>query len=973
MLLAGVAAMLPSTTFAQQASEAAGETRAPADAAQADSDSDRTGQGDIVVTGSRIRRSSADTPSPVTVVNAEQIRSTGLPQIADVVNQLPSLAITQTDQTSNLAGNPGINALDLRGLGTKRTLVLVDGRRQVPAIPGSSAVDLSTIPSNLVQRVEIVTGGASAQYGADAVAGVANFILKRDYQGIDSSWRYGASTRGDLDDYAFDLLAGTNFAEGRGNATIYGFYENSPDTVSGQDRSWTAGNFPIYSRAAASTGPYTVQEVRPIYAADTAQVLLGGKLYTFTADGRLRQPVLGPGGLTNATRYDLTDSTNIGNLQTDGGEYGGRYDSYYLQVPSERVALHGSLNYRVSDALKPFLIAQFSHNSSESASASWAEYGYSGVPADSPFVTDEIRAANGGASPDPLYFARRFPELGVTRTEYDYRLYQVTLGAEGDFSLLSKPWNYSFYYSFGQTRELARTVDATATNRYYQALDSTTGTAGQPVCRSTLSTPGDGCVPLNPFKTLTQAEVEYLHYSTSPAKATLSEQVASGYVSGGLFDLPGGAVQAVLGAEYRRENNNIGATPEYDPSNPAYDPSLGVTQTPLAGRYDVKEAFGELHVPLLANTAFFHLLSFDGALRFSNYSTAGKTTTYKLGAEYAPVRDLRFRATFGKAVRAPNISELFTQNSISGAYVSDPCNAYNLAYRTTRTQYTAVNCAALNPSDTATYYIYPDIISTGNAQLGVETAKTLTIGAVLQPRFLKGFALTLDYYNIDLRDSIDQFLPQTIIDRCVDAPTLANRFCGYVMRDASGNIASVTTQSLNLAKYINRGIDIEATYNTKLGFMGLGASSALSVDAAFTRLLNQDYTLDPSDLGTVLRTAGVFGSPKWKGVVRSTYSETHFSLTWTARYFSPMRQSTQITKAQYQPAYTPSILYNDFSASYQLTSNIQLAGGLTNAFDRAPPRVPGAEAGGANFELGYQAGVYDVIGRTFFATIRYTR
>ncbi len=192
-------------------------------------------------------------------------------------------------------------------------------------------------------------------------------------------------------------------------------------------------------------------------------------------------------------------------------------------------------------------------------------------------------------------------------------------------------------------------------------------------------------------------------------------------------------------------------------------------------------------------------------------------------------------------------------------------------------------------------------------------------------------------------------------------------------RDANGNIAAVTTQSLNLAKYINRGIDFEATYNTKLGILGLGESSALSFDAAFTRLLNRDYTLDPSDPDTVLSTAGVFGSPKWKGVVRSTYSDRRFSLTWTARYFSPMRQSTQITKELYRPAYTPSIIYNDFSASYKFTPNIELAGGLTNAFDRAPPRIPGAEAGGANFELGYQAGVYDVIGRTFFATIRFTR
>lgn len=199
---------------------------------------------EILVTGSRIRRIAADSPSPVATVDADQIRATGATQIGDVINQLPALAITQTNQTSNLAGNAGINALDLRGMGTQRTLVLVDGRRQVPSIPGTSAVDLSNLPASLIARVDVVTGGASALYGADAVAGVANFITRRDFHGVDANFRYGASTRGDMNVYSMDLTGGRNFADGRGNVTLYGFYEEQPGSITGADRPWTAGAIP---------------------------------------------------------------------------------------------------------------------------------------------------------------------------------------------------------------------------------------------------------------------------------------------------------------------------------------------------------------------------------------------------------------------------------------------------------------------------------------------------------------------------------------------------------------------------------------------------------------------------------------------------------------------------------------------------------------------------------------------------------
>lgn len=930
---------------------------------------------EILVTGSRIRRIAADSPSPVATVDADQIRATGATQIGDVINQLPALAITQTNQTSNLAGNAGINALDLRGMGTQRTLVLVDGRRQVPSIPGTSAVDLSNLPASLIARVDVVTGGASALYGADAVAGVANFITRRDFHGVDANFRYGASTRGDMNVYSMDLTGGRNFADGRGNVTLYGFYEEQPGSITGADRPWTAGGYPFYTRQRSGQKYYISDDNQNIYSSNSPQVVLNGKLFAINNDGSLRAPQLGSRGFTNATPVTISNSNNeaLGTLITNsGGEYHGRYDGWYLSVPSQRFSTRVSGNYEVSSALKLFANASLSQNRSEGAYAPLTAFGSDAVPADSPFITSAILAANGGALPaNGLYFARRVMEVGTPMTVYRRQTFQSAVGAEGDFRLLAHDWNYSTYYSYGVTQQDVRDVNATSYRRWYQGLDSTRGANGQAVCRSTLTNPNNGCVAINPLLPLTQRMIDYIQYSSSWARSTMKQQVVSGYVSGGLFDLPGGSVQAVVGAEYRKESNDIGVQAEYDPTSSRYDPTLGVTATPLVGKYDVKEVYGELHVPLLKDVPGFRSLSVDGAVRLSDYSTAGKTTTYKFGGEWAPFRDIRFRATYGQAVRAPNIGELYTASSIGGMWITDPCQNWNVVNRTDKTQYTAKNCATIAPGDTKTYWQYRDIISKGNLDLKPETARTLTVGTVLQPHFIPGLSLTVDYFNIDLRDSIDAFPAQTLINKCVDQPTLNNIFCPLVQRDANRNLLSVVTQKLNLAKYLTRGIDLGLQYATSLDRLGVAAiTGKLSIDANYTRLLKREYTLDPTDPTTTTEYRGVFGSPTWKGVVRTAYTAETWGANWTLRHFSPMRASTAISSATHDEVYTPDVFYNDFSAWVRVLPGVDLSGGLNNAFDRKPPRIPGAEAGGANFELGYQAGVYDVIGRTFFVGAR---
>ncbi|MFK3888893.1 TonB-dependent receptor plug domain-containing protein [Sphingomonas sp. NPDC079357] len=968
-----IALLLGAVTFPQLSYAQAAKV-SESKAKEATVDSEPT---DIVVTGSRIRRGIKDSPAPVAIVTAADILTVGSQQIIDVVNQLPSLAVTQTNQTSNLAGNAGINALDLRGMGTQRTLVLVDSRRVVPAIPGTSAVDLSNIPSSLVERVEVVTGGASALYGADAVAGVANFILKKNYSGLESNFRYNASTRNDMQQYGFDLLAGQNFAEGRGNVTFYAFYDNQPEGISGADRPWTARGFPYYART-KSTEKFKIYDGNySIYSSDSAQVILNKQLYAVAANGTLRAPNLGPEGLLNPVKIDLANPGQaLGTLLAgNGGEYHGRYDGWLLSVPSERFSSRISTHYDVSDAFRLFGNASFSRNTANAAYAPLTGFGYDVVPSDSPFITAQMRAAAGGTVPaGGINFARRVMEVGTPEAQYRRKTFQGVIGAEGDFRLLGHPWNYAAYYSYGRSEQQSRDFNTTSNPRWTLGLDSTTDANGNAVCRSTLDEPGNGCVAINPFVQLTPAMINYIRYTSSWAKSAMTQQVASAYISGGLFDLPGGAVQVVVGAEYRKERNDIGVSAEYDPNSPRYDATLGQTQTPLVGNYDVKETFGEVHVPLLRATPFFNSLSIDGAVRLSDYSTAGRTTTWKTGGEWAPIQDIRFRATYGQAVRAPNIGELFTASSIAGMWINDPCNSYNLANRINRTQYTAANCAKLAPTDRSTYWVYRDIVSKGNLALKPETAHTLTVGAVIEPRFIPGLSFSVDYFDIDLRNAIDAFSAQTIINKCVDQPSLTNIFCSLVTRDSGNNLKSVITQKLNLAQYLTRGIDLGLVYSLDLNRLGLGANAGrLSITANYARLLNRRYTLDPTDLDTRTEYRGVFGSPTWKGVVRTSYTHEGWGATWTLRHFSPMRPSTTITEDKYDPIYTPNIFYNDFFAYVRLNKHLDLSGGMNNAFDRKPPRIPGAEAGGANFDYSYQAGVFDVIGRTFFVGLRFMR
>jgi len=943
-----------------------------------DDESDAALLDKVIVTGSRIRREPGfEGPAPMSLLSAEHIRASGHTQISDVLNQMPGFAVTQTNQTSNLAGNPGINALDLRGMGVQRTLTLVDGRRQVPSIPGTSGVDLSMVPSSLVERVEVITGGASALYGADAVNGVANLILKQDFEGLEASLRRADSSRWDMPATSGDVLFGKNFAGHRGNFTVYGFWEKNSGEVSGQDRPWTANGYPLYMRANANERYRIIDRAANLQNTPDAQVVLGNCtsadwvpcLYSFTPDGRLRRSQLGPGGLINLT--PITGNV-LGDGLTDGGEFGGRYDSWYLVVPSDRQSTRATLNFTFTEAARLFSSVSYAQSQSKSSGRSlnaFAGGGPESVPVDSPFITEEMIEANGGPFTRPIAFGRHFDEeLGRSHTDYKRKLFQGVVGLEGDFTLGARAWNYSGYYSYGRSKMRVRVVDAASTDRFYMGLDSTVDANNNPVCRE----PVPGCVAVNPFKRLTPEMANWLKYSTDWSDTTMTQKVTSAYMAGGLFDIQGGEVKLAVGGEYRKERNDIGVIAQFDPTSPKFDETLGGISTPLVGEYSVKEAFVELHIPLLADLPFIKRLSLDLAGRVSDYSTAGRTTTNKLGAEWAPLNDLTFRGTYGKAIRAPNIGELYTAGSISGLWITDPCNQINLDRRLDRSQYTAANCVALGAPTEQNYWNWRDIVYSGNLDLQPETAKTATWGFVIRPQFIHNFIMSVDYYRIDLRGVISVLNPQTIINRCVDLSSLDNVFCDAITRDANNELLEVAVRQLNLAQSLARGVDINATWSHDFSAIHGERAGRVSIDLRYGRTLSRIDVDDPEEVGdTGWDYVGLFGTPKWKGTIRTGWNNQTFSAYWTLRHVTKMRGGHLITEENYERVWTGNVFYSDLWVNYKTTRKVEFFAGMNNVFDRAPPRVPGAEAGGSNFnQTGMQAGLFDVLGRTFYAGIR---
>src|SRR5688572_9211318 len=597
----------------------------------------------VVVTGTRLSRPDLESNSPLSTVSADEIRLQGSVNVEEVLLDLPQTVPGISSTTNN--GGDGTTTVNLRGLGSQRTLVLVDGKRFIPSDQGGAA-DLNALPVSLIERIDVVTGGASAVYGSDAMAGVVNMIMKKNFQGIQLDTQYGQTGESDGDQIDVNILVGNNFADGAGNVTAYAGYTQRDEIFQG-DRDFSS--FAV-TEDAANPGTL-IEQGSP--TTDVGGFGIGNPALDIDGDGVVG--VDANGNLTDPLQYYNFAPVN------------------YLQIPQERYIIGAMGNYEVNQYAEAFARVAYANNTSKTQiAASGTFYDSFDVNPENPFIPaatlDAFRAEAGVTDPDaliPVSIGKRIVELGGRRQDFERSAFQTLAGLRGD---LGNSWGYEAFFQYGQTNlstVLAGDISAT---RVQQSLLAEQGANG-PQCVD----PSGGCVPANFFTSnpLDALAAEFISLNLTAVNTT-SQTVGGGSVTGDLFQIPMATnpVGIAFGAEYREE------TADFRPDdNLATGNNVGFgSSPPVAGSYNVREAFVEMIVPLVEDAAFAKRLALDLGYRYSDYNNIeDKIDTYKYGLEWAPIDDIRFRGMFQRAVRAPNIQELFNPQVESADSAADPC------------------------------------------------------------------------------------------------------------------------------------------------------------------------------------------------------------------------------------------------------------------------------------------------------------
>ncbi len=936
--------------------------------------------GDVIVTGSRIARPEIDSPTPVTSFSAENLQQSGRVNVTDFLVQNPALlgSSTSADQSGSTGGfgATGVNLLNLRNLGTDRTLVLVDGRRHVAGLPGSASVDINTIPSDLIDRIDVTTGGASAIYGADGVSGVVNFVLKRDFEGVTARAQAGISEDGDAGNRYFSLTAGQNFADGRGNIALnYEFRDD--DRLNSFARSRTGDplqtfgivrdptDFPdsasAFDRVLTNNLRYADSSRNGAVDLDLDGIPDFTGIGTVYNRGRL---LPGSGGLTQGG-----DSTPLAGYQGD------------LQPKNRIHNINLLTSYEVSPALRFFAQGKYANTKSFTVAQPSFDF-FTYLAPDNAFLIDRFGAARAA---DGALVSRDNFDLGVRGESTKRETYRAVVGVDGRISDNAR---YELSYVYGRTDSRFLSTNYRIADRYFAALDAVRAPNGQIVCRSTLAggnidpnnfdapattfTIGSGsaCRPLNILGE-NVASADALGFINADLINTyrVQQHVVSGSISGDFgqfFSLPGGPIGFAVGGEYRKEKSAFVS----DPLSQAGALADLAQILPETGSFDVKEAFGELRIPVLRNLPFADTLEFNAALRLSDYSTVGRTTTWQASGIWAPVRDIRFRGGYSQAVRAPNVTELFAPQNGTFSFIDDPCDPENLAEGTS---FRAANCrtaltaAGLNAAQIAAFNPVNDPSATvslpgrsgGNRTLNEETAKTWTVGVVLQPRFIRGLTITADWYNIKLRDAINTPSAQQLIDLCVDQPTLDNVYCSNVTRGApNGYVTNYFVGPQNVAAFRTQGLDAQLSYSYDAGSIG-----RFGVRLVGNYLNRLDFVPTPGADREDQLLSAAYPAPKYSGTFDLTWTKGPLTLNYGLNYFSKLRRYTDDQVRANPDIAAPEYLFYREKWEHDLQASV--AAGDRYSFYFGVNNLTGKQG-----DIASTSTPYSFVGRYFYAGAR---
>jgi outer membrane receptor protein involved in Fe transport len=975
-----VAAATPA--WAQDAAPAASPTPAaqpaPADPANRQSDTataDDKG-GDIVVTGSRIARRDYTADSPIVSVNAKAIENSGPSTLEASLNNLPQFTAIRPGSTLT-ASRAGRNNANLRGLGISRTLVLLDGRRMQPS-DSLGTIDLNTIPSSLIENVEVITGGASAVYGSDAIAGVVNFKLRHNFTGLAMDAQYGITDRGDSGSFEGGATLGGDFADGRGHIDLSFDYLNRQGSIR-NDRPY----FHASGIASNLTGALILGDAANLPSA-AAIASVFGKYGSPTPARNATFSMNGDGTL-------FTPSAPVYNYRAqDGGIYelvNGRVgipygETYALQAPLTRYTFFGQANYKITDAIEAY--AQVYHVAYDTE---FNVFGGSvrslSIPITNPFIPADLKTilASRPNPNAPLVYSFSSGRLARTVIDTHYNVDQYLGGFRGALGV--KDWKWDVYASYGRTDQNAAMggqIDKAALTSLINAPDG-----GKSVCPA----------GFNPFSSViaatdpTQAAC-FGKVSRTVNNSTKLEQTAvEASLEGGLITLPAGEVRFAAGLGYRR-NSLVDS-----PSPGLLDGSLiNTTLTvfaPTHGEITVKEAFGELLVPLIHDTPLIKSLSLDLAYRLSSYSTSGDAHTWKASADWKMFNFLTFRGGVQQAIRAPSLGEVFSSDGggqgLIGSTASgqgDPCDVtgiYRAASNPNAAKVRALCVANGVPVNVVDIFRFSgssvQTVNPISAGLRPETARTYTGGAVITSPWssplLQHFSLSVDYYNITVKDAIGTITAPVALAQCFNSngsnPNYSNDnvFCQQIQRDSGGNILQVQTPRLNLASYKTSGVDVQLDWSAPFDALGLGSSdNRLGLNAVVSYLAH--YKIQNLAGSPFVDYAGTIGNgqideftisyPRWKVQTTINLGIGPADFSFQTRWVAAMYNSLDAGSATHSRAGSDSRVYFDLTSRFQVNDKFEFRFGVLNIADKQPPVWTGEGA--------TDLALYDVLGRRFF-------
>lgn len=917
----------------------------------------------VTVTGSRIAKQDFVSNSPIATVDAEVFELTGSVNTEDVLNTLPQ-AIPGFDRTSNNPGG-GYATANLRGLGSSRTLVLVDGKRFVPTTSGG-VVDLNNIPPALIERVEVVTGGASAVYGSDAVAGVVNFILKDDFEGFEANIGYESTLEyGDAEYYTADITMGTNFDDGRGNVTMNIGYTNRKAVFQG-DR-----DFSFF--ALGDSGDTLV-------AGGSSGVPAGHLFdsFDFTALG-LADPANCPTGTTLSSGacvgQAIFDGANGFRPWINSGDGNDRYNYApvnYLQLPQERFNTTSVASYDINPDTEVYARFTGAFNQVPQQLAPTPAFTTIQVGVDNPFLSDTAAAAIAqldGVYGDPAgdglalpYIGRRMVETGTRESHDDFFAFQIQTGLTGT---LAGSVDYDIFFQTGRTQDNVDLTGDISLGRFLQAVDATTDADGNIVCRDQ----SGGCVPMNIFGegNISDEAADWVSAGLS-SKSEYNQTVFGMNFSGsteGLFELPGGPVGWAVGAEYREEDFAFRPDDNLGTGN-----LLGFNSAPpLEGGFDVYDLYTEFYAPILADMPGVELLAIEGAFRVSEYSTVGQTETYKLGGEYSPIDGLRFRGLYNTAVRAPNISELFSTVSNGFPAATDPCSATSDPVGAG----IAALCTATGVPNVGLYEQRNSQIEGlfgGNPDLDPEEAETYTVGVVYEPHFVDGLTVAVDYYDIEITDYVTTLAGgvQGILNQCYLPANNPNQdpntiFCQATNRNANSGEPLVMANLANAGSLETSGIDIQVDYTFEVeavpGTFGVN----------YTGLVLDSWTFYAFDGAEPDNCKGQFGLfcddpiPEYKHNMSFSWADGPFSALLRWEFIGEVADDDDAT--DYVVEDLDATSYFTLSGSWDVNDNLRLTLGIDNLLDEEPPII-----GDNQEQANTYPATYDPFGRTIYGSAK---